>query len=328
METLSEVLSRIRPCDTRQPYIFVSYSSADRETVWRDVLRFQQNGYNVWLDEKNLDKTKDSWKEDALRAINSRRCTLLLFYVSGSSLCSVPCLRELRETLSDRTVINHNTPVPFVAVDVEEIGNIMAFCDRIHARLQEEIEDDREFEAKAEALQSFKRDFFNGNNDRVRVHPRTEPGRKGDYYEDIQNSFPDKTHMTASSGGEAPPQPDGAEPTGGEAPPQPDRTEPTGGEAAPQAGQPDLHTVKTLGATDIKYNICTFGSAFHMGFGVPVTIEMGGVRYERKTHSTGKGRVDGLKQLYQDQGLALGDTLDARYDAAERTIHLVKLDPQ
>lgn len=314
MESLSGVLSRIRPCDTRQPYIFISYSSADRETVWRDVLQFQQNGYNVWLDEKNLDKTKDSWKEDALQAIHGRRCRLLLFYVSASSLCSVPCLRELRETLSERAVMNHNTPVPFVAVDVEEIGNIMAFCDRLHARLQDEIEDDREFEAKAEALQSFKRDFFNGNNDRVRVHPRSEPGRKGDYYEDIQNSFPDKTRLEGNTVREAPAPSDGNV--------SPDPAPPVS-----QDGDSDLHTVKTLGTADIKYSICTFGSSFHIGFGVPVTIEINGTLYERKTHNTSKGRVDGLKHLYQEQGLKLGDRLDARYTASERTIHLVKLDP-
>lgn len=74
------------------------------------MLRFQRDGYNVWLDEKNLDKTKNSWKEDALRAINSRRCQLVLFYVSATSLCSEPCLGELRETRSERTLTNHLDP--------------------------------------------------------------------------------------------------------------------------------------------------------------------------------------------------------------------------
>ena len=53
---LSEVLKSIQPCNMDESYIFISYSAKDSEQVWRDVLKFQQMGYNVWLDEKNLDK--------------------------------------------------------------------------------------------------------------------------------------------------------------------------------------------------------------------------------------------------------------------------------
>ena len=98
---------------------------------------------------------------------------------------------------------------------------------------------------------------------------------------------------------------------------------------APEPGAAtDLHTVKTLGTTDIKYHICTFGSALHIGFGAPVTVAMGGNRYERKMHNATKGRVDGMKQLYADHGLKLGDVLDARYSASEHTIYLTKLDAE
>ena len=60
------ILDQIRPCDMDRPYVFISYSSPDKELVWQDVLTFQNMGYNVWLDERNLDKTKASWKDDAL----------------------------------------------------------------------------------------------------------------------------------------------------------------------------------------------------------------------------------------------------------------------
>ena len=83
--------------------------------------------------------------------------------------------------------------------------------------------------------------------------------------------------------------------------------------------------VKTLGPTDVKYNICTFGAAFHISLGQSVTVEIGGKRYERKMHNTGKGRLDGMRQIYADHGLGLGDALDARYVASERTIYLTRL---
>ena len=68
---LSDVLKAIQPCDMDKPYIFISYSAKDQTRVWQDVLRFQQMGFNVWLDEKNLDKTKSSWRTDALNAIRT-----------------------------------------------------------------------------------------------------------------------------------------------------------------------------------------------------------------------------------------------------------------
>lgn len=296
MADMNDILSQIKSCDTSKPYVFISYSSADRELVWTDALQFQKNGYNIWLDEKNLDKTKSSWKDDALRAISGRRCQLVLFYVSAASLCSGPCLRELRETRAERTVKNHFAQVPFLAVEAEQIGNIVSFCQQVHGRLDSEIADEDEFEQKAQTLMDFKEDFFNGNNERVRIQPRSDPGRKGNYYEDIQKFFPDRTRLS---------------------PPEPVLQD------TPAAG--DLHVVKTLGTTDVKYNICTFGAAFHIGLGQPVTVVIGGKRYERKMHNTGKGRLDGMKQIYADHGLGLGDALDARYSAAERTIYLTKL---
>lgn len=305
MADLNGILSRIKPCDTSRPYVFISYSSSDREIVWPDVLRLQQDGYNIWLDEKNLDKTKSSWKDDALRAISSRRCQLVVFYVSAASLCSGACLREMRETASEKTVINHFAPVPFLAVEAEQIGNIVSFCQQVHMRLDREIADEDEFEQKAQALKDFMEDFFNGNNERVRIQPRTDPGRKGDYYEDIQKYFPDRTRT-------GPPP----------APPEPTPLPP---EPPPPAA--DLRVIKVLGATDIKYSICTFGAALDIDPGAPVTLEMGGVRYERKMHSRTKGRVDGMKQLYTDNGLGLGDALEARYVPAERTIHLTRIAP-
>ena len=68
----ADILSQIKPCDMENPYIFISYSAQDHARVWADVLAFQQLGFNVWLDERNLDKTKDSWTEDALSAIRGR----------------------------------------------------------------------------------------------------------------------------------------------------------------------------------------------------------------------------------------------------------------
>ena len=94
------------PCDVESPYVFVSYSSKDKEIVWADVVELQHRGYNLWIDEANLDMTKDSWEEDALKAIESSNCVLLAFYVSRNSLTSEACLNEIETTKGELTIKN------------------------------------------------------------------------------------------------------------------------------------------------------------------------------------------------------------------------------
>lgn len=192
----ADILTQIKPCDMDNPYIFVSYSAQDHRRVWADVLAFQQLGYNVWLDERNLDKTKDSWTEDALSAISDLDCLLVLFYVSSSSLTSEACYRELSQTTETLTVRIHFGPVRFIAVDVENVGDIGAFTQEVYTNLMRRKDiSKKEKTAKAIVLSQFCDNFFGSNNERVRVHPKDEPNRKIDYYEEIVASFPDATKI-------------------------------------------------------------------------------------------------------------------------------------
>lgn len=87
----------------------------------------------------------------------------------------------------------------------------------------------------------------------------------------------------------------------------------------------DLETEKVLGKTDIKYNICTFGANFHIGFGVQLIIKINGYKYNCKTHKSSKGRIDGMKKIYMDNNIKLGDRLYARYSAAQNVLFLKKI---
>lgn len=75
----------------------------------------------------------------------------------------------------------------------------------------------------------------------------------------------------------------------------------------------DLYVEKTIGETDIKYNICTFGAKFHIGFDRQIKISFNGTIYEGKTHKTVKGRVGGLKTMYTENHIGVGDVLQAGY---------------
>ena len=197
MEELSAngVLRQIAPCDIERPYIFISYSSADSDLVWRDVLEFQKRGFNIWLDEKNLDKTKSSWKNDALEAVQDIDCRMVVFYVSASSLRSENCYQEMSRTMQPTAVALHRGPVKFIAVEVEQIGDIRKFSERVFEDIQESGQDKSTRQAQAMALDGFMTQFFNSNNEKVRIHPKNELDRKLDYYEEIVAAFPDKTRV-------------------------------------------------------------------------------------------------------------------------------------
>ena len=190
------ILSQIRPCDQDNPYIFISYSANDHLLVWEDALMFQRLGYNVWLDERNLDKTKASWTDDALEAISDLDCMLLLFYVSGSSLTSEPCYRELKQTVDTQTMRIHFGPVHFIAVDAENVGDISRFTHRLHSDLMHRKDISKQEKTnRAIILSQFCDEFFALNNERVRIHPKSEPNRKSNYYADILSAFPDEARL-------------------------------------------------------------------------------------------------------------------------------------
>lgn len=195
MSSLQSILYEIRPCDLDSPYIFISYSSLDSELVWQDVREFQKRGYNVWLDEKNLDKTKTSWREDAIAAIEDMECELVVFYVSTNSLRSDACYQELSKTVDERTRALHFGPVKFVAVDAEPVGDITAFAQKVFREIRGSSLQKGERSRQALALDGFMRDFFNSNNEKVRIHPKNEANRKIDYYDDITASFPDSARV-------------------------------------------------------------------------------------------------------------------------------------
>jgi len=204
-------LDLIKPCDTEKSYILVSYSSADNELVWDDVLEFQKRGYNIWLDDKNIDKTKASWKDDAIKAIEDYCCELVLLYVSSASLTSENCYNELKATTSERTIAYHGEAVKYIAVEAEPIDDIVAYGSSIRTTVQQSNIPKNEKLAKLETLHCFIRDFFNTNNEKVRVQSKFEVSRKMDYYNDIIAAFPDSALLDNNAAHDCTPSHDAGE---------------------------------------------------------------------------------------------------------------------
>lgn len=178
---MKHLQNQLLPCDMEKPYAFVSYCSADSKPVWEDVVFLQKHKLNLWIDEPNLNKGNNSWREDALRSINNFNCEVVIFYISKNSLLSSACLQELSETLSDNTRKTHNgREVRVIVIEVERIYDLTAYLDGIFEGLNNKPLTSAEKGKLSSILQGF-REFFGSNNEKVRV----QVGSSDDYYKQI-----------------------------------------------------------------------------------------------------------------------------------------------
>ncbi len=83
---------------------------------------------------------------------------------------------------------------------------------------------------------------------------------------------------------------------------------------------------KTIGNTDIKYNILTCGSSFNIGENKSIALVYNQKEYAAKMHSTVKGRIDGLKSFYIDTALKKGDRCTLKYVFEERKVYILGIE--
>jgi hypothetical protein len=77
---------------------------------------------------------------------------------------------------------------------------------------------------------------------------------------------------------------------------------------------------KKLTATDVKYKILTSLRELDLELDQTINISFEGIEFEAKTHSSTKGRVDRLSQMFKDSGLSEGDLLNVEYDRNTNTL--------
>ncbi len=185
----------IKKCDTNSPYVFISYSSKNEQTVHEDVAEFQRRGYNVWVDCANVDLTKNSWRDDVYPAVASANCKKVLFYLSEDSLLSENCAKELEELKKAFDLIPESKKkkkeYPMFTVEAVKMKSFEELEERCRKKLEglkkEEL-------AKEEAAIEFiKNTFFSKGNERIRASKFVENGDIDKYYEKILRYFPDET---------------------------------------------------------------------------------------------------------------------------------------
>mgnify|MGYP002818621322 CR=1 FL=1 len=79
-----------------KPFVFVSYSHADGELVFREIRRLHEAGYRIWYDE-GIDPGQD-WPEHIAKAVIE--CDLFLMFTSPRSAASENCRNEVNLALN------------------------------------------------------------------------------------------------------------------------------------------------------------------------------------------------------------------------------------
>lgn len=178
----TELFARIRPCDMDKPFAFVSYSHADGEHVWKDILTLQEKGYNIWVDLTVNPTEEKSWDEKTAEVIAAFNCRVVLFYTSKHSVVSAPCMKEILSCESEEAMSTHGRKaVPLTKIDVAPIEDIVQFERDANCYIDEAKLSGEKKSKMANALSTIMKHCFSAGNGTVRVMSRNDPRLEVDY---------------------------------------------------------------------------------------------------------------------------------------------------
>lgn len=158
------LFTTIQYCDYNRPFAFISYSSKDKEKVWADVINLQIKGYNLWID-KNMKETEDSWQSSAIKALDNPNCKLVIFYLSKTSITSLPCLKELKH--------REENNIPYIVVEAQDIGSFDSFISTV--------------DNTSEAFNDIYPHFISSSRKRIKYSNNKENAQT--YFEKIENNL-------------------------------------------------------------------------------------------------------------------------------------------
>ena len=85
-----------------KPYIFISYAHKDRDLVFPEIRKFQDEGYPIWYD--NGLTPGQEWDEIIEEKLEN--CSLLVAFISNNSMASKNVVDEISLALQESTNIN------------------------------------------------------------------------------------------------------------------------------------------------------------------------------------------------------------------------------
>lgn len=90
--------------DNDENYVFISYSHRDEEQVYRMILPWMREGYNIYLDLDFKNRASDdNWVEIMKRKLRNNPCVMAIVFRSENYYFSLPSFVELLTMRSDKT---------------------------------------------------------------------------------------------------------------------------------------------------------------------------------------------------------------------------------
>ena len=90
-----------------EPYLFISYAHADAQMIYKEIVKFHNQGYNVWYDEGI--SPGNEWPEDV--AIALAKCALFVVFFTPRSAASSNVQNEINFAIDEN--------IPFLAIHLE-----------------------------------------------------------------------------------------------------------------------------------------------------------------------------------------------------------------
>ena len=90
-----------------EPYLFISYAHADAQMIYKEIVKFHNQGYNVWYDEGI--SPGNEWTDDIAEALT--KCALFVVFFTPRSAISPNVQNEINFAIDEK--------IPFIAIHLE-----------------------------------------------------------------------------------------------------------------------------------------------------------------------------------------------------------------
>ena len=108
-------------CDRTMPYLYITYSTRDAETVYPAVKALQEAGINVWIDVPQNFNTGKGYNSSIFEALEAPECKGILFFMTESSMTSAQTCKEIAYADSPNVKQTHNFGLALTIVELFDL---------------------------------------------------------------------------------------------------------------------------------------------------------------------------------------------------------------
>lgn len=151
---------------TKDDFLFVSYSSKDKQFVDEIVNSLKQQGVNIWIDDELKSHVGEEWFAPVEDRMTSKYCKGVLFFISKDSVSSKQVLREIEYTMSNEVKGSHRgQKLRILPIEVEEnIKKIDEWLYDLRDAKEDEKETNEHWKEEQQTIDAIREICFPDNN--------------------------------------------------------------------------------------------------------------------------------------------------------------------